>query len=73
MTYLPVGWGSHHWEVAEGGGGRLQWDIKHMACNAARFLRPHADTADDVKSWELLSLLIRRASRLMRRLYRGTY
>jgi len=52
---------------------RLQWDIKDMAYDAARFLRPHADTADDVKSWGLLSLLIRRASRLMRRLSRGAY
>jgi hypothetical protein len=22
MAYLPVGWGSHHWEVTDGGGGR---------------------------------------------------
>lgn len=38
---------------------RLGWDVKEMAYDAARFFRPHADGADDVKSWELLSELIR--------------
>jgi spectinomycin phosphotransferase/16S rRNA (guanine(1405)-N(7))-methyltransferase len=40
---------------------RLGWDIKDMAYDAARFFRPHSDSADDVKSWELLSSLVRRA------------
>jgi spectinomycin phosphotransferase/16S rRNA (guanine(1405)-N(7))-methyltransferase len=40
---------------------RLGWDVKDMAYDAARFFRPHSDSADDVKSWELLSSLVRRA------------
>ncbi len=38
---------------------RLGWDVKDLAYDAARFFRPHSDSADDVKSWELLNSLAR--------------
>ena len=37
---------------------RLGWNVKDTAIDAARFFRPHADTADDVKTWKLLNVLI---------------
>jgi len=40
---------------------RLGWDVKDTAIDAARFFRPHADTADDVKTWKLLNMLVNRA------------
>ncbi len=43
---------------------RLGWDIKDIAYDAARFFRPHADGANEVKSWELLGMLVRRAGGL---------
>ncbi len=45
---------------------RMGWDIKDMAHDAARFFRPHSGTADDAKSWELLSSLVRRLRELPR-------
>ena len=39
---------------------RLGWDVKDMAYDAARLLRPHAANADDDKTWKLLSSMIRR-------------
>jgi hypothetical protein len=40
---------------------RLGWDVKDTAVDAARFFRPHADSADDVKTWKLLNMLVSRA------------
>jgi hypothetical protein len=40
---------------------RLGWDVKDLACDAARFFRPHGESADDVESWRLLNSLIRQA------------
>ena len=37
---------------------RLGWDVKDTAADAARFFRPHSDSADDVKAWKLLNLLV---------------
>ena len=31
MSYLAVGWGSHHWEVADGGGGRWFVTVDEVA------------------------------------------
>ena len=42
---------------------RLGWDIKDMAVDAARLLGPHTGTADDDKTWKLLSSMIRRYAR----------
>jgi spectinomycin phosphotransferase/16S rRNA (guanine(1405)-N(7))-methyltransferase len=42
---------------------RLGWDVKDIAYDVARFRRPHAESADDVKTWEGLSSLVRRACR----------
>jgi hypothetical protein len=42
---------------------RLGWDVKDMAVDAARLLGPHAGTADDDKTWKLLSSMIRRYGR----------
>jgi hypothetical protein len=39
---------------------RLGWDVKDMAYDVARFFRPHAGTAEDDKTWEILSSLVRR-------------
>lgn len=41
---------------------RLRWDIADVAYDVARFFRPHAESANDVESWDLLSSLIRRSS-----------
>jgi hypothetical protein len=41
---------------------RLCWDIKDIAYDLSRFRRPHAGSADDHKSWELLRMLVRRVS-----------
>jgi len=40
---------------------RLGWDVKDMAYDTARLLRPHTGTVDDAKTWEGLRTLIRRA------------
>lgn len=40
---------------------RLGWDVKDMAYDTARLLRPHTGTADDDKTWKGLSSLVRRA------------
>lgn len=37
---------------------RLGWDVKDTAVDAARFFGPHADSADDVKTWKLLNVLV---------------
>jgi spectinomycin phosphotransferase/16S rRNA (guanine(1405)-N(7))-methyltransferase len=42
---------------------RLRWDLTDLALYASDFRRPHARTADDDKSWELLNSLVRRVSR----------
>jgi hypothetical protein len=47
---------------------RLGWDIKDIAYDAAHFFRPHADGANETKSWELLGSLVRRAGELVPRL-----
>ena len=47
---------------------RMGWDVKDMAYDAARFFRPHADSADDSKTWDGLTSLVRRADKLMERL-----
>ena len=39
---------------------RLGWDVKDVAYDVARFSRPHAGTAEDDKTWVLLSSLVRR-------------
>lgn len=41
---------------------RLRWDIADIASYASEFRRPHAGTANDDKSWRLLSSLIQRVS-----------
>jgi len=38
---------------------RLGWDVKDMAYDVARFLRPHGETTDDKKTWHILSSLVR--------------
>ena len=40
---------------------RLRWDIAEIAVDVGRFRRPHAGTADDSQSWELLSSAIGQA------------
>jgi spectinomycin phosphotransferase/16S rRNA (guanine(1405)-N(7))-methyltransferase len=37
---------------------RLGWDVADTAIDAARFFRPHSDSADDVKTWKLLNVLV---------------
>jgi len=44
---------------------RMGWDIKDMAYDAARFFRPHAESADDSKTWDGLTSLVRRMDELM--------
>jgi spectinomycin phosphotransferase/16S rRNA (guanine(1405)-N(7))-methyltransferase len=44
---------------------RMGWDVKDMAYDAARFFRPHADSADDRETWDGLTSLVRRADELM--------
>ncbi len=39
---------------------RLGWDVKDIAYDVARFLRPHAGTAEDDKTWTIVSSLVRR-------------
>ena len=39
---------------------RLEWDINDFAVDAARLRQPHTGTADDDKTWQLLSSMIRR-------------
>jgi spectinomycin phosphotransferase/16S rRNA (guanine(1405)-N(7))-methyltransferase len=39
---------------------RLGWDVKDMAYDVGRFFRPHAGTAEDDKTWAILSSLVRR-------------
>jgi Phosphotransferase enzyme family len=41
---------------------RLGWDIKDMAVDVARFLRPHGGDADDAESWRLLESLVARTA-----------
>jgi hypothetical protein len=43
-------------------GYRLGWDIKDMAADTARFLRPHAGDADDAESWRLLKSVVEQAA-----------
>jgi aminoglycoside phosphotransferase (APT) family kinase protein len=44
---------------------RLRWDITDLALDSARLRRPHADTADAEKTWQVLRTLVERiASRL---------
>ena len=40
---------------------RLRWDIADIAMDVGRFRRPHAGSAEDSKSWELLSSAIGQA------------
>ena len=40
---------------------RLRWDIAEIAVDVGRFRRPHAGTADDSQSWDLLSSAIGQA------------
>ena len=40
---------------------RLRWDIAEIAVDVGRFRRPHAGTADDSQSWELLSSAVGQA------------
>jgi spectinomycin phosphotransferase len=42
---------------------RLRWDIADVAYDVAQFFRPHAESANDIESWELLNSLIRQAGR----------
>ena len=42
---------------------RLGWDVKDMAVDVARLRQPHAGTADDAKTWKLLSSMIRSCGR----------
>jgi len=44
---------------------RMGWDVKDMAYDAAQFFRPHADSANDRKTWDGLTSLVRRADELM--------
>lgn len=44
---------------------RMGWDVKDMAYDAARFFRPHAESADDSKTWDGLTSLVRRMDELM--------
>jgi spectinomycin phosphotransferase/16S rRNA (guanine(1405)-N(7))-methyltransferase len=37
---------------------RLGWDLKDIAVDVARFRRPHGDTVDDRKTFELLRALV---------------
>jgi spectinomycin phosphotransferase len=41
---------------------RVRWDIADIAADVSRFRQPHAGTAEDDETWELLSSLIRRVS-----------
>ena len=41
---------------------RLRWDIADIASYASEFRRPHAGTANDNKSWQLLNSLMERVS-----------
>lgn len=40
---------------------RLGWEVKDMAYDTARLMRPHGGTADDAKTWKVLSALVRSA------------
>ena len=40
---------------------RLRWDIADIAVDVGRFRRPHAGSADDSESWELLRATLGRA------------
>jgi hypothetical protein len=40
---------------------RLGWDVKDTAADAAWLFRPHSDSADAVKTWKLLNMLVRAA------------
>jgi len=44
---------------------QMGWDVKDMAYDAARFFRPHAESADDSKTWDGLTSLVRRMDELM--------
>jgi Phosphotransferase enzyme family len=37
---------------------RLRWDLADIAVDVSRFRRPHDGSAEDAKSWELLSALV---------------
>jgi spectinomycin phosphotransferase/16S rRNA (guanine(1405)-N(7))-methyltransferase len=39
---------------------RLRWEVNDLTAYVARFSSPHADTADDVESWEQLAALMAR-------------
>lgn len=41
---------------------RIQWDLKDLAVDVARFRRPHTGDADDGKSWRILHALVSRAA-----------
>ena len=41
---------------------RLRWDIADIAADVSRFQRPHAGTAEDDESYELLKSLVERVS-----------
>jgi hypothetical protein len=41
---------------------RLRWDLTDIAMDVGRFRQPHAGSAEDAKSWELLSSLIKHVS-----------
>ena len=41
---------------------RLRWDITDIAADVSRFQRPHAGTAEDDESYELLRSLVERVS-----------
>jgi spectinomycin phosphotransferase/16S rRNA (guanine(1405)-N(7))-methyltransferase len=42
---------------------RQRWDLADLAVDVARFRRPHTDSADDNKTWEILTELIERIRR----------
>lgn len=37
---------------------RIRWDLADIAVDVGRFRRPHTGTADDEKSWDILSRLL---------------
>jgi spectinomycin phosphotransferase/16S rRNA (guanine(1405)-N(7))-methyltransferase len=39
---------------------RIRWDLNDLALDASRFIRPHRGTAEDDKTWRILSALIER-------------
>lgn len=51
---------------------RLSWDIKDATAYIAGFFRPHTASPDNVKSWDLLNLLVRQAAGLPGRVLRPT-